>query len=184
MPGVAMPGGWTLSMAWLRTGGQSWLDAGASFLGMWVLMMGAMMLPGIGPDAGPLPRCRRRSRSATTGLLTALVGVGYFAIWASIGAAIYLAGAALAAVEMRLPNLAHAVPLAVGMVVLAAGMSQVSPWKARQLVRCRKDARCADTWRPCAGAALRHGLRVGVRCAVSCAGPWQSRWRWVSWTSV
>ena len=45
MGGMRMPGGWTMSMAWMRMPGQTWTAAGAVFLGMWVVMMVAMMLP-------------------------------------------------------------------------------------------------------------------------------------------
>ena len=44
---MPMPGGWTMSMAWMRMPGQTWLGAAASFLGMWVVMMVAMMLPSV-----------------------------------------------------------------------------------------------------------------------------------------
>jgi hypothetical protein len=48
MPGgMAMPGGWIMSMAWMKMPGQSWLASTASFLGMWVVMMVAMMLPSL-----------------------------------------------------------------------------------------------------------------------------------------
>src|SRR5262249_30134326 len=46
---MPMPGGWTMSMAWMRMPGQTWLGAAASFLGMWVVMMVAMMLPSLAP---------------------------------------------------------------------------------------------------------------------------------------
>jgi predicted metal-binding membrane protein len=42
-------GGWTMSMAWMRMPGQTWPAATASFLGMWVVMMVAMMLPALVP---------------------------------------------------------------------------------------------------------------------------------------
>ena len=34
MGGMPMPGGWTMSMAWMRMPGQTWLGAAASFLGI------------------------------------------------------------------------------------------------------------------------------------------------------
>jgi predicted metal-binding membrane protein len=34
-------------MAWMRMPGQTWPGAAASFLGMWVVMMVAMMLPSL-----------------------------------------------------------------------------------------------------------------------------------------
>src|SRR5579864_5682968 len=45
---MPMPGGWTMSMAWMRMPGQTWLGSAASFVGMWTVMMLAMMLPSIG----------------------------------------------------------------------------------------------------------------------------------------
>src|ERR1700684_2287202 len=47
--GMPMPGDWTMSMAWMRMPGQTWLGAAASFLAMWVVMMVAMMLPSLVP---------------------------------------------------------------------------------------------------------------------------------------
>src|SRR5512139_466229 len=46
---MPMPGGWTMSMAWMRMPGQTWPGVAASFLGMWVVMMVAMMLPSLVP---------------------------------------------------------------------------------------------------------------------------------------
>jgi predicted metal-binding membrane protein len=44
---MPMPGGWTMSMAWMRMPGQTWPGAAAAFLSMWVVMMAAMMLPSL-----------------------------------------------------------------------------------------------------------------------------------------
>src|ERR1044072_820209 len=41
---MTMPGGWTMSTTWMRMPGQTWPGLAASFLGMWVVMMVAMML--------------------------------------------------------------------------------------------------------------------------------------------
>ncbi len=49
MPGMEMPGGWRMSMAWMRMPGQSWPGAAATFIGMWGVMMVAMMLPVLVP---------------------------------------------------------------------------------------------------------------------------------------
>ena len=60
--GMPMPGGWTMSMAWMRMPGQRWLGVALSFLGMWVAMMVAMMLPSLVPM---LLRYRRGGRQDT-----------------------------------------------------------------------------------------------------------------------
>src|ERR1043165_9889607 len=67
---MPMPGGWTMSMVWMRMPDQTWLTATASFLGMWIVMMVAMMLPSLMPT---LWRHRQ-----TVGQHTALVGAAYF----------------------------------------------------------------------------------------------------------
>ena len=70
-------------------------------------------------------------------MLTALVGLGYFFVWTSFGIAAFPLGVALSAIEMELPELARAVPMAVGVVVLIAGALQFSAWKAHHLAYCR-----------------------------------------------
>src|SRR3954451_16035634 len=49
MPGMPMPGGWTMSMTWMRMPGESWAQAALAFIGMWAVMMVAMMLPVLTP---------------------------------------------------------------------------------------------------------------------------------------
>src|SRR5205807_6760265 len=80
---MPMPGGWTMSMAWMRMPGQSWPAAAASFLGMWVVMMVAMMLPSLMPMLWRYREAVGSTRDGNMGLgwLTALVGAGYFFVW-------------------------------------------------------------------------------------------------------
>ncbi|BDG01533.1 DUF2182 domain-containing protein [Anaeromyxobacter oryzae] len=166
---MPMPGGWTMSMAWMRMPGQTWPGAAASFLGMWVVMMVAMMLPSLVPM---LRRYRQAvGRTGRLGRLTALVGVGYFLVWTVFGIAAFPLGVALAAVEMEEPALARAAPIAVGVVVLVAGSLQLTAWKARQLACCREAPGRGRTLPADAGTAWRHGLRLGLHCSFCCAGP-------------
>jgi predicted metal-binding membrane protein len=147
--GMPMPGGWTMSMAWMRMAGQTWTGAAASFLGMWTVMMVAMMLPSLVPVL-------RRSREP------AMVGAGYFAVWTLLGIAIYPLGVALAEVEMRYPPVSRAVPMLAAVAVLLAGVLQLTAWKARRLACCRE---VSDD----SGTAWRHGVRLGMRCVPCCA---------------
>src|SRR6266446_5799578 len=165
---MPMPGGWTISMAWMRMTRQRWPGAAASFLGMWVVMMVAMMLPSLVPM---LWRYRQAvGRTGCLGRLTALVGVGYFFVWTVFGMAAFPLGVALAAVDMQQPALARAVPIAVGVVVLIAGSLQLSAWKARHLACCREAPGRGRTLPADAGTAWRHGLRLGLHCSHCCAG--------------
>jgi predicted metal-binding membrane protein len=172
MGGMPMPGGWTMSMAWMRMPGQSWPGAAASFLGMWIVMMVAMMLPSLVPMLRRYRQAVGRTGETRLGRLTALVGLGYFFVWTAFGMAIFPLGVALAAVEMRQPALARAVPLAAGVVVLIAGSFQLTAWKARHLACCREArSRCGRTLPAGAGTAWRHGLCLGLQCSRCCAGP-------------
>jgi len=135
---MPMPGGWTMSMTWMRMPGQTWPDAAASFLGMWVVMMVAMMLPYLVPMLWRYRQAVGRTGETRLGRLIALVGVGYFFVWTLFGMAVIPLGVALAAVELQQPALARAVPIAVGVVVLIAGFLQLTAWKSRHLACCRE----------------------------------------------
>jgi predicted metal-binding membrane protein len=168
---MPMPCGLTISPAWLRMPGQTWPGAAASFLGMWVVMMVAMMLPSLVPMLWRYRQAVGSAGETRLGRLTAVVGVGYFLVWTVFGMAAFLLGVALAAVEMQLPALARAVPIAVGMVILMAGTFQFTAWKAHHLACCREAPGRGRTVRADAGTAWRHGLRLGLHCSYCCAGP-------------
>jgi predicted metal-binding membrane protein len=169
MGGMQMPGGWTMSMAWMRMPGQTWLEAFASFVGMWAVMMLAMMMPSLAPMLCRYRRAVGRTGEMRPGPLTALVGIGYFFVWTVFGMAVFPLGVALAALEMKQPALARAVPIAAGLVVLIAGLLQLSAWKAHHLDHCRQAPERGRTLTPDAGTAWRHGLRLGLHCSYCCA---------------
>src|SRR5258708_30406136 len=98
---MPMPGGWTMSMAWMRMPGQTWLGAAASFLGMWVVMMVAMMLPSLVPMLSRYRHAVGGPAETRLGRLTVLVGVGYFVVWTVFGMAAFPLGFVLAAAAMQ-----------------------------------------------------------------------------------
>jgi predicted metal-binding membrane protein len=165
---MLMPGGWTMSMTWMRMPGQTWPGMAAMFIGMWVVMMVAMMLPSVAPMLWNYHQAVVKTRVPRPGWLSALAGVGYFFVWTVFGLAAFLMGAALATIEMRQPALSRTVPLAVGIVVLIAGVWQFTTWKARLLACCRDTSGLGIT-SVSAGAALQHGVQLGLRCGPCCA---------------
>jgi predicted metal-binding membrane protein len=166
---MPMPGGWAMSMAWMRMPGQTWTSAAASFLGMWVVMMVAMMLPSLTPMLWRYRLAIGRTGRTHLGWLTTLVGVGYFLVWTVFGMVAFALGVALATVEMQEPTLVRAVPIVVGGVVLSAGALQFTPWKAHHLARCREMPGCGCKLPADAATAWRHGLRLGLHCSYCCA---------------
>ncbi len=170
MGGMPMPGGWTMSMTWMLMPGQTWPGAAAAFLGMWTVMMVAMMLPSLVPMLQRYRRAVEAADEMRLGWLTTLVSLGYFVVWMLIGAAAFPLGVVLAAAEMRSPALAHAVPVAAGGVVLMAGALQFTAWKAHHLACCRAAPGFGRRLPADAGTAWRHGLRLGLHCAYCCSG--------------
>ena len=168
--GMLMPGGWNMSMAWMRMPGQTWPGAAASFMVMWIVMMMAMMLPSLVSMLSHYRRCLGGPDVTGLGRSTALAGAGYFFVWAVFGAAAYPLGVALAAGEMRWPALARSAPLATGFVLLLAGCVQLTAWKARHLAHCRDAQACGGPSSRDARSAWRHGLRLGLHCSLCCSG--------------
>jgi predicted metal-binding membrane protein len=166
MPDMEMPGGWTMSMAWMRMPGQSWPGAALEFLGMWALMMVAMMLPVLLPML--LDFRRTVDVPELVNRLTIVAAAAYFAVWIIAGALVYPVGVFGAALAMESAGLSRAVPFAAGAVVIMAGTLQFSAWKARQLACCRLARRAPAV----AGfqSAWLSGLRMGWQCVRCCAG--------------
>ncbi len=71
---------------------------------------------------------------------------------------------------MQQPALARAVPIAVGVVVVIAGLLQLTAWKASHLACCREAPGPGRTLPADAGTAWRHGLRLGLHCTRCCVG--------------
>ena len=155
---------------WMRMPGETWPGVAASFVGMWVVMMGAMMLPSL---VSMLLRYHKviGARSATrVAMLSALVGAGYFLVWTALGVIAFPLGVAITALDMRLAPLAHILPVAAGAVVLLAGAFQFTTWKAHHLARCREVPDHVRILPADASTAWRHGLHLGLHCIYSCSG--------------
>jgi predicted metal-binding membrane protein len=170
MRGMEMPGGWTMSMAWMRMPGRSWSEATGAFIGMWTVMMIAMMAPVLVPMLARYWRAAMRAAGRRVDQLTVIVAVAYFFVWSALGAVAFPAGAMLAELMMRLPEMSRWAPVAASAVVGIAGLVQFTAWKRHQLDCCRRLADCDDVIVVSPSAAWRHGARLGVHCVRCCAG--------------
>jgi predicted metal-binding membrane protein len=166
---MAMPGGWTMSMAWMRMPGQTWGDATTLFVGMWVVMMVAMMLPSLGPVLWRWRLAMVKSGVGSPDSMAAAIGTGYFVVWTGVGMLLFPLGACVAAIAMRSTALARDVPFASGLVVLMAGALQFTGWKAHHLACCRNAPGNAFGVPEDARTAWRQGLRLGMHCGLTCA---------------
>jgi predicted metal-binding membrane protein len=108
----------------------------ASFTAVWVAMMAAMMLPGAAPAA-----LRRVQASGGMRALPLFIG-SYLAVWALVGAAVY---------ALYRP---HGY-VAAGVVVIAAGVYELTPVKRHFRRRCRDSLRSGFGFgRCCAGSSI------------------------------
>jgi predicted metal-binding membrane protein len=158
---MEMPGGWTMSMMWMRMDGQTWFASGISFLLMWLAMMVAMMLP------SALPTFLRTRRQWTS---LCYMASGYFLIWLAAGAVIYVPGVTFMDFAMRSESFSRAVPWLSAASLFAAGAIQFTPWKLTHLLRCRSSSGCAIS---CSHheRSLWLGCKQGAACFVCCAAP-------------
>ena len=167
---MAMPGGWSMSMMWMRMPGQSWPGAAASFLGMWLVMMAGMMLPSLTPVLWRYTRSVAPTGVARSAWLTTLVTAGYFFVWSVLGLVIFVAGAGFAALAMQSAGLARAAPALASLAVMSGGVLQLTRWKAHRLARCREMPSRGCQTPVDSSSAWRYGLRFGLQCSYCCAG--------------
>lgn len=166
---MQMPGGWGMSMMWMLMS-PSYVAAALSFLGMWDVMMLAMMMPSLVPMLLRYRNAVRETSAWRLGWLTAVVRLGYFVVWTIIGLIIFPLGIELSAIIMQHKELSLVVPIAIGVVVLAAGVLQLTNWKFNQLASCRELPFRGQTAPDDTGTALKHGLRLGIQCSRCSAG--------------
>jgi predicted metal-binding membrane protein len=131
---------------------------------MWWLMMVAMMLPAATPAIllyGQVRQIRSRDNDiAATWVFLA----GYLTVWL-----LFSAGAAIAQSLLTGPSMALASRTAQGIVLLAAGLYQLSPLKGACIGLCRSPAQFISRhWRPGWDGALRLGVRHGIYCLGCC----------------
>jgi predicted metal-binding membrane protein len=161
-------------VAWWWTAGQMrgmddgpWTALGPLgwFLGIWVVMMAAMMLPSVAPTVALYARMTRRRSPLSPLLFTA----GYLLTWTAAGLVAFAVGAGVAALPgdpLAWDSAGAAV--AGGTLVLAAGY-ELTPRKDACLGRCRSPlGLLLGSWRDGPVGAVRMGLRNGAWCVGCC----------------
>jgi predicted metal-binding membrane protein len=160
------------AVAWLVTVGRAGAMGGmagtmglglAGFVGMWALMMAAMMLPSVAPVASMYQRSVRSYRALR---LAGFTG-GYLLAWAGAGVPAFL----LTALVARLVGGHPAWAAAVAVVVFAScGVYQLTPLKSRCLKHCRSPLSLLLHYGAYRGALrdVRAGAHHGAYCLGCC----------------
>lgn len=142
--------------------------AATTFVGAWLVMMAAMMLPSAAPMV-LLARALATGSTLRRAAYTAAFLGGYLLIWGGFGLGVYVAQQAAASVAMALPDVRDAWPYIVAAIVAGAGVYQFSPFKQLCLRQCRTPLSfLMERWRPGIVGGLRLGVRHGAYCLGCC----------------
>ncbi len=143
----------------------------SAFVGMWGVMMAAMMLPSAipmillyGTVSGKLRA--RGDRAIPLSLFAAV----YLGAWLVAGAPVYALNTAAAYAAVRSEQFESAVPYMVGMLLMAAGAYQISPFKQACLRKCKSPLQfLTERWENGYLPTLRIALEHALYCLGCCA---------------
>ncbi len=137
--------------------------------GVWLIMSVAMMTPAVTPWVTAYATISRREIDAWSRHSTALFVFGYFALWA-----VFALAAALVQVSLQGAGRLHGWSAALGqgpaaLLLVLAGLYQVSPAKAACLRHCRNPlGYLLSNWRGGPPPAFEMGFRHGGFCLGCC----------------
>ena len=158
MPGMAMqPVGWTPVYALVV------------FL-MWCVMMVAMMLPSAAPMVLIHAAIGRKHEKAERPLgATALFVTGYLTVWMAFSLVATAAQWGLESLGIVTGMMEVASPAVAGLVLISAGLYQLTPLKGACLKHCQHPLTfIIQHWRPGKAGAFRMGLDHGSYCLGCC----------------
>ena len=147
-------------------GGLGW------FIGVWIVMMAAMMFPSIAPMVVMYARIqegkRERGQAPPAGA-TAVFVAGYLVSWTLAGLLGYAIVETVRALDIGFLAWDEAGAYVAGAVILGAALYQLTPLKDVCLTHCRSPfAFILGHWRPGRVGALRMGIEHGGWCVGCC----------------
>jgi predicted metal-binding membrane protein len=144
---------------WSSLGALGW------FLGVWVVMMAAMMFPSVAPTVALYARMTRKRAP----LLPLLFTAGYLLVWTGAGVVTFLIGSAVARVSGDAFAWDRAGRWVAGVTLLVAAVYELTPLKDVCLGRCRSPLGfLLGSWRDGPSGAVRMGARHGAWCVGCC----------------
>ena len=148
------------------------LDGFVAFVVAWGVMMAAMMFPAAAPMLLLFQRVSAQRRTAGGRCSsTWIFAAGYLLVWTAIGAITWALVRLISDLLGRLHPVERGTwaPLALGIVLILAGLYQLTPLKRVCLDHCRSPLTFVMThWREGRVGALRMGLIHGLYCLGCC----------------
>jgi predicted metal-binding membrane protein len=160
-------------MAGMDHGPGSHLGSLGFYVGVWVVMMAAMMFPSILPMVSVYRRVQagRRERGAAPPGATAVFIGGYIACWTAYGLLAYGLFELVRSLDIEALGWDEAGPYVAGGVVVAAAVYQLTPAKDACLRRCRSPFEFVlRNWQPGLRGAAVMGFKHGGWCVGCCWG--------------
>lgn len=142
------------------------------FLGMWIVMMVAMMFPAAAPMVIIFSNLHQNRKAKNKGFIPTWVFVtGYLLVWTFFGVLAYFIDLIVGHFAMSFPNLHEYGSLIGGAVLIAAGLYQLTPLKNVCLKHCRSPLHfIMHRWREGYLGALIMGMDHGAYCLGCCWG--------------
>ena len=142
------------------------------YVGVWVTMMAAMMLPSAAPMILIFSRVsRERARRGRAYVPTWIFVCGYLAAWTVYGLAAYGVYRAVVAADFGFLAWNKQGPYVAGTAIILAGLYQLTPLKAMCLKHCRSPLHFVlHGWREGRLGTLRMGAEHGAYCVGCCWG--------------
>jgi len=159
-----------LDMARMPGMGPTMGVAAPLFMAIWIVMMVAMMFPTAAPIILAFHAVQSRKYARGESFVATWVFLAaYLFVWSASGLIAY-AGAVLAeATAGRLGMTSIQTARIGGVLLIVAGLYQLSPWKYVCLAKCRTPMSFIVTsWREGRGGAIRMGLEHGLYCLGCC----------------
>jgi predicted metal-binding membrane protein len=142
------------------------------FIGVWVTMMAAMMLPSVAPMALLFARVSAERRRRGRAFVSTWVFLGgYLSVWLAYGLIAYGLFRAVSALHLSMLSWHRQGPLIAGGAIVAAGVYQLTPLKRLCLHHCRSPMHYVlGGWRTGRLGAVRMGAEHGAWCVGCCSG--------------
>jgi predicted metal-binding membrane protein len=157
---------WTAQQMWGMDQGP-WTGLGALgwFLGVWVVMMAAMMFPSVAPTVALYSRLTKQRSPLSPLLFTA----GYLVTWACAGLGAFALAAVLGWISGDLLAWDRAGRWIAGATLVVAAVYELTPLKDVCLGKCRSPLGfLLGSWRDGRWGALRMGAKHGAWCVGCC----------------
>jgi predicted metal-binding membrane protein len=145
------------------------VDLGLLFV-MWAVMMVAMMAPSVAPTVlGFATVNRRRQTQQQPYVPTGIFLAGYLLVWTGFSGFATVLQWVLHQFALMTPTMEAASPILSGLLLLAAGIYQWTPFKDACLTQCQSPmAYLMTQWREGLKGAFVMGVRHGAFCVGCC----------------